>query len=124
MDRDVKRAIDETMTVGQLRELLEQYDENMPVFFATGYGDYGRTIQALTITEEIASTTSQLRDSAYSHSKVAFIADSDEEGGAYCPQCEDEFVGMEKCPCCGTRMVAEDGEPWTGQSGDEILILQ
>jgi len=124
MSYEVENVMNRTMTVGQLREMLENYDENTPVFMTANYGDICRTIQALVIEDVVEASEGQLSESGYSHSGVAWNGEDANDCEAYCEQCDDMFDGMEKCPCCGTRMVAEDGEPWTASEGQPILILK
>ena len=38
-----QRLLDKAKTVGELRAMLERYDDETPVFFSYNYGDYQRT---------------------------------------------------------------------------------
>jgi hypothetical protein len=38
-----------TISVGELKEILENYDDETPVAFACNYGDRGRTLQVINI---------------------------------------------------------------------------
>lgn len=39
----------DTLTVGELKELLDNFDDEMPVLFCYNYGDYWSTVVAETI---------------------------------------------------------------------------
>lgn len=65
-----------TMTVGELRSLLSQYDDSIPVVFACSYGDRGDTQQALPITD--CQEDRLLERSAYSLSGVAVVDEDDD----------------------------------------------
>ena len=121
---DVKRAMAQTLTVGQLREMLEDYDENTPVFLGAEYGDYHHTVQALTITEVVEASEGQLAESGYSRSRVAFIGEGSDEGESYCDECNEMLDGYEICPKCGGVCVNENGEPFQKVSGERVLILK
>jgi len=64
-----------TITVGELRSLLEDQPDDMEVIFTTCYGDYSRTQQALALVGEVDTVT--IVKSAYSNSGFA-IQDSDD----------------------------------------------
>lgn len=58
----------ETITVAALREMLDEFSDDMPVMFASNYGDMGRTMQTLRITDvEVLD----VHESAYSDSRLA-----------------------------------------------------
>jgi hypothetical protein len=63
-----------TITVAQLRDLLDGQPDDMEVIFTTDYGDYSRTPQALALRGEVDTVT--IEKSAYSNSGFA-IQDSD-----------------------------------------------
>lgn len=66
-----------TLTVGELRDLLEDYDEEALVVFTTDYGDYHRTQQALPLRGEVEEDV-EVVESAYSNSGYRLV-DADEE---------------------------------------------
>jgi hypothetical protein len=127
MHYEVKQAVENAMTVGQLREILDGLEDSVPVMFACDYGDYHHTTQALPLESGEIMSQGQLRSSAYSHSKVSLAKyDEDDENGAYCDTCDEMYEeGGKNCPVCGKRMVDEDGEPWDRENGGEdVLILK
>lgn len=65
-----------TITVQQLRDLLEDEDPDALVIFSADYGDYHRTAQALPLKGEVEEV--EIEKSAYSNSGYA-IAESDED---------------------------------------------
>lgn len=65
-----------TITVGELMQLLSDYDPERKVIFAANYGDRGRTQQAIPIRGELEEMP--LRESGYSDSGYA-LAESDED---------------------------------------------
>lgn len=68
-----------TITVGELRDLLEGFDEDLPVIFASDYGDICHTKQAHPLSGAAWEVT--LTGSAYSQSGFAVVdpdADADE----------------------------------------------
>lgn len=65
-----------TLTVGQLRDLLADYGDDLPVVFSCDYGDYCHTEQALPIRgHDVFEVV--LEESAYSQSGFA-VADDDD----------------------------------------------
>lgn len=65
-----------TLTVAELIELLEGESPDARVIFATDYGDYHHTLQALPLRGELETVT--VEKSAYSNSGFA-IAEPDED---------------------------------------------
>lgn len=45
----LKRDIDTAMTVGQLKEQLEHFDDNLPIYYQYPSGDYWHTVLASSI---------------------------------------------------------------------------
>lgn len=71
----------DTITVGELIDLLKGYDENMQVAFSCNYGDRARTQQVVRIRGDVEEET--LYKSAYSDSGWAVDTEGyheDEEG--------------------------------------------
>lgn len=58
-----------TITVGELRELLEDYEDDVPVVFASNYGDISRTQQVHPLRGD--GDMVAVRESAYSDSGYA-----------------------------------------------------
>jgi hypothetical protein len=65
-----------TITVRELKELLEYQEDDMKVIFTTSYGDRGDTPQALALVGEIEPVT--VVESAYSTSGYAIEEDPDD----------------------------------------------
>lgn len=69
-----------TVTVGELMQLLSDYDPETPVIVTANYGDRCRTQQALPLSGEAEET--QITQSAYSDSGYAIgEPDEDEDDG-------------------------------------------
>tara|TARA_Y100000034_G_scaffold133844_1_gene200604 strand:- start:961 stop:1215 length:255 start_codon:yes stop_codon:yes gene_type:complete len=64
------------MTVSDLIEELQNYDDDTPVVFASDYGDYCHTEQALTLDSIEEVTYNDFDESAYSNSGVAVQFDA------------------------------------------------
>ena len=95
-----------TRTVAELIEELEQFDKDALVMFVCDYGDHCHTQQALPVREVEEYTTRDLRDSAYSQSRIALEPrDSDQW---FCPECETERATC-ICSACKTYCVDEEG---------------
>lgn len=45
----LKRDIDTAMTVGQLKEYLEDFDDNLPIYYQYPSGDYWHSVLASSI---------------------------------------------------------------------------
>ena len=69
-----------TMTVGELRRELADYEDETPVVFACDYGDYHHTTQVLPVGDVEEHDESELVKSAYSQSGVA-LNQNEEFGG-------------------------------------------
>ena len=68
-----------TMTVGEVRDLLADYDDSMKVVFAADYGDHSHTMQALAVG---SADLGHVTETAYSNSGFAVLdEDSDEAFG-------------------------------------------
>jgi RNAse (barnase) inhibitor barstar len=80
MYREVTRAIGAAYTVRELIRELENADLDAPVFFVCDYGDHAHTQQALPVEIVFSDvSTDNLTESAYSHSGVRLIEESDED---------------------------------------------
>lgn len=69
----------QTLTVGQLREMLALYDDDMPAVVACGYGDSCDTKQAVAI-GEVADNVF-LSETCYGDSGFKVVEDGDQEEG-------------------------------------------
>lgn len=67
-----------SITVRELKALLEDQDEDREVIFSTDYGDYHRTPQALPMAGEIEEVA--IVKSAYSNSGFAVLSEDDDQG--------------------------------------------
>ena len=114
-----QRLIQQATTVGQVKEMLEDYTDDTPIFFACNYGDYHNTQQALFISEAEEVDSSAMMTSGYSHSGLA-VEDDDELREYYCPSCDETRQSPQRC-ACGTQVCDEEGE--TVEDDDEISIL-
>lgn len=72
MSDAIRRLLENTMTVGQVKRMLGN-DDNRPVIFTADYGDRGHTEQALPVNEIIDAESTDLRETPYSHSDVAIV---------------------------------------------------
>ena len=115
------QMIQNATTVGQLKDMIEDYDDNTPVFFSCNYGDYHNTQQALFVSEADEVDSSKITESAYSHSGLA-LSDPHEDFEFWCKKCEQEME-YKKCPKCGSRTVDETGEPSEGDDDESTTIL-
>jgi hypothetical protein len=59
----------DTISVGELKEILENYDEDTPVAFACNYGDRCRTLQVINIRGD--DSMEAIHETAYSESGFA-----------------------------------------------------
>jgi hypothetical protein len=71
-------------------EELESLDPDARVLFASDYGDYHHTQQALPVGQVDEHLTSDLAESAYSHSRVALVADEPDEHDEPRAETDDE----------------------------------
>lgn len=82
-----------TITVRELIDLLEDYDDDTPVIFSSNYGDRGRTEQAHRLTGDADLVT--LRKSGYSESGYAVVEnDEDAEEAAERDDDNQEFLRL------------------------------
>jgi hypothetical protein len=92
-NRKIREKINNAMTVGELMQQLEGYDKDALVVFATDYGDYGHTIQALPVKESEEMHSNDLYISeGYSRSGVAVRPD---DGEREPEEWEDEVNGFD-----------------------------
>lgn len=71
-----------TISVGELKEILENYDDETPVAFACNYGDRCRTLQVINIHGN--DSMEYIHETAYSESGFAVtrnLDDCDEDDG-------------------------------------------
>lgn len=69
-----------SMTVGELKELLEQFDDELPVLFSYNYGDHWNTTVAGTISS--ADTGKVCYSSYHRMNKVVDGEDEEEDPNA------------------------------------------
>jgi hypothetical protein len=62
-----------TISVGELKAILENYDDETPVAFACNYGDRGRTLQVINICGN--DSMEAIHETAYSESGFAVTRD-------------------------------------------------
>ena len=79
MNQEVEHVLEQSHTVRQLIEVLQGLDQDARILFTCNYGDYHRTQQALPITEVEEYQSTDLTDSGYSQSGIAFTGDQDAE---------------------------------------------
>lgn len=82
--REVRQLLDQALTCRELIDILEQYESDVKIVFASDFGDIGHTLQALPIRviEHLNHDLgSSLVASAYSNSGVAIESfdDSDDQ---------------------------------------------
>lgn len=80
---DKKRVLAQALTVGDLREMIEGVNDDIPVMFSCSYGDYHNTLQVLPVSEALELTSGDLHESAYSQSGIAMLKegrDDEDEG--------------------------------------------
>jgi hypothetical protein len=75
---EVKRTLNEAVTVGELRAMLEDHDEESLVVFICDYGDHCHTQQALPIKVAEQFSSDDFRTSGYSQSGIAMIEEMHE----------------------------------------------
>lgn len=73
MTGELLRTIDRAMTVGQLIEMLEDYDKDAVVVYQYPSGDYWRTVLASTV-QEVGQATVEY--SEY-HRQLSLVEDED-----------------------------------------------
>jgi len=66
------------MTVGELKRILRDIPNDVPVVASADYGDYCHTMQALPILGCVPTGDESIRESAYSRSGFAFDEDEAE----------------------------------------------
>ena len=77
-NQEVHHECGKAMSAKQVREALEDVDDDAPVFFVCDYGDYS-TKQALPVTEVVDAERKHLYESAYSQSGVAMREEDRDE---------------------------------------------
>ena len=77
----VEKALQNGMTVGELIAELESMDPDSIVCMISHYGDYGRTMQAMTVKHIEQEPIGRFVESRYSDSGVALIDILDEREG-------------------------------------------
>ena len=73
MNREIKHVLEQAQTVRNLREMLEELDQDARVLFACNYGDYHHTQQALPVEEAAEYFVGTLVESGHSQSGIAFV---------------------------------------------------
>lgn len=92
-----------TMTVRDLRDLLEGHDDDTLVVASCNYGDYGRTEQAVALGQgDLSGELIRLEESAYSTS--GYAVPRDEHDQYECEECGNDEA---ECECEG----AADPDP-------------
>jgi hypothetical protein len=123
-ERERQNKLEQGMTVADLVEHLQSYDQDSPVFFVCNYGDYHRTQQALPVEHVEEATRAALVESAYSNSGLALV-DGDDDKNYYCNKCDEEWT-VTTCPKCKERCVDEAGNPADDYDDENlpVVILQ
>ena len=76
----IKDVLESTITVGELKEILDTMNDESPVVFLSNYGDYCNTLQVHPFQQDEVDTFNAdyaFRVSPYSASGVAFNSDDD-----------------------------------------------
>lgn len=126
MNRTLADNLTAAMTVRDLIEQLQMYDEDALVVFTCDYGDYHHTQQALPV-QDVEPAVARIVESAYSHSRMAFSREDHEQW--FCEDCEDTVDHLAKdltCPCCGgTDLVDEEGNSpeEVDEQQPEVIVL-
>jgi len=89
---EVTELMENTLTVGQLRDLIETIEDDTPVVIVCGYGDRGNTQQAIRIDDADMMVRGDFAPSAYSDSGVAMVEDEDGSGYDGEEDCNPVFV--------------------------------
>lgn len=82
MNHEIEHTLSQSYTVKDLREALENADDDTRILITCNYGDYHQTQQALPIEGVEGYETDVLHESGYSHSTIAFhdpLAEPDED---------------------------------------------
>lgn len=88
MGREIRQALERTISVRDLIGELESCDPDARVLLVADYGDYHHTQQALPVLDVVECPSDILYESAYSHSGVAVCTEEEAE--------EDELVVLLK----------------------------
>ena len=75
--KKIMRSLGAAVTVGELRDMLGEFDDDALVAFSCDYGDHGHTEQVLPIGEAKDVSVSELCLTAYSQSGVALEREAD-----------------------------------------------
>lgn len=123
-NQKIERTLQNALTVGDLRRMLEGFDEDAPVVFACDYGDYHHTTQALLVGDVEERSARELAESGYSRSGLALRDGGDEDGDAWlCENCDEEWdCGI--CPKCGNPCVDEDGDEYDDEADRPIVVIR
>lgn len=80
---DIEHLMLNTLTVGEVLDLLEGHNRDAKVLIVTDYGDISHTQQCLPFSdaEELDPAIERLEESGYSHSGVALQAIEDDDDG-------------------------------------------
>lgn len=71
MSKDIDDFLDRSLTVKQVRDMLEYVDDDVVVLFSTSYGDFANTEQVLNIDDATDVQSGDLFVSAFSESGIA-----------------------------------------------------
>ena len=85
--RDSIELIKRTLTVAELKEILNGLDDHMSVVLANDYGNQTHTTQLMVIDGVHVIATENIDDSAYSESGSCYVVDPDITG-----QYDDELT--------------------------------
>jgi len=100
MATKIERLMENTLTVAELIELLEDYDRDAKVVLVADYGDRSHTQQAIAIkgiTSNMEDTELVLTETAYSKSGVEvaeYDCDDHDNEELEQLQCEVVFIGL------------------------------
>jgi hypothetical protein len=76
----ISQVLDEAPTAEEVIEMLQEVDPKSKVLFVADYGDRTHTMQALPVAEVLQQSSTDLRETAYSSSEVAWNDPNDCEG--------------------------------------------
>lgn len=74
---NAEQALKEALTVQELRDALEEFDDDCKVMFTIDYGDHAHTAQALPIVEVTEVESGRIVDTGYSASRAQLLTDED-----------------------------------------------
>lgn len=97
-----------TITVGQLKQMLDDFNDDAKIVFADDYGDYCHTTQALTIQSvySLKRDGQKLEKTAYSKSGYAIVNNYDDSD--YDDEEDDD----------------EEDQDENGENDDQVVVFQ